>query len=74
MTDKVAAKWIEFFTNKYLGKKIRIISLEDPYAKYEGKEGIVEHIGKDAWNDVYLSGTWGGINIYPMLDKIEIVD
>lgn len=57
-----------------IGKKIRIIELDDPYEKYRGREGVVQYVGKDPWDDVYLSGTWGGINIYPKIDKFEVIE
>ena len=58
-----------------IGKKIRIIDLDDPYADlYNGKVGIVEAQGEDYEHQVFLRGTWGGITIYPDQDEFEIVD
>lgn len=57
-----------------IGKRIRIIELEDPCTRYNNKEGIVECIGVDPWGDTYLVGTWGGVTIYPNVDKFEVVE
>ena len=58
-----------------VGKKIRIVALDDPYAdRYIGKEGIVERVSTDPWGDVRLDGTWGGIAIYPHVDSFEVID
>ena len=38
-----------------VGKKIRIISMDDPYAdRYIGKEGVVKNVSEDPWGDVRL--------------------
>lgn len=58
----------------YVGKTIRIIELDDPYDKYSGKVGTVLKVAKDPWDDVYFQGTWGGINVYPEVDKFEVVE
>jgi len=57
-----------------VGKTIRIIELADPYDKYRGRVGTVLGVGEDAWHDVYLSGTWGGVNVYPEVDTYEIIE
>lgn len=59
-----------------VGKRIRIISLADEPNPdlYVGKEGIVNQYEIDPWGDVRLSGTWGGIAIYPKYDKFEIIN
>lgn len=59
---------------KYLGKTIRIISLEDPSPRYNGKTGIVEQVMLDPWHDLRLDGTWGSIGLYPRVDKVEVVE
>lgn len=57
----------------YLNKTIKIIQLEDPVDRYNGKTGVVERVELDPWNDIRLDGTWGGIGIYPHVDKIEVL-
>ena len=54
--------------NQYLGKKIKIINMEDE-PQYTGKVGIVEKI-----DDIgQLHGTWGGCAVILPNDKIEII-
>ena len=58
-----------------VGKKIRIISMDDPYAdRYIGKEGVVERVSEEFWGDVRLDGTWGELAIYPNIDRFEVLD
>lgn len=58
-----------------VGKKIRIISMDDPYAdRYIGKEGIVQRVSEDPWGDVRLDGDWGGVAIYQKVDRFEVLD
>ena len=58
-----------------VGKKIRIVSMDDPYAdRYIGKEGIVERVSEDPWGDVRLDGDWGGVAIYLKVDRFEVLD
>jgi hypothetical protein len=58
-----------------IGKKIRIISIDDPYFYlYVGKEGVVERSCVDPYGDTQLWGTWGGIAIYPRVDKFEVIE
>ena len=58
-----------------VGKKIRIISMDDPYAdRYIGKEGIVQRVSEDPWGDIRLDGDWGGIAIYTKVDRFEVLD
>lgn len=61
---------------KLIGKKIRIIDIDDPYdAKdYNGREGIVEYVATNSFGDVYLDGTWGSLSIYPKVDTFEYVN
>lgn len=54
---------------KYLGKKIRIISMEGE-PQYSGKEGIVNHIDSIC----QLHGTWGGCAVIVDKDIIEIIE
>ena len=47
-----------------VGKKIKIVSMDDPYAdRYIGKEGVVKNVSEDPWGDVRLDGDWGGVAI-----------
>lgn len=58
-----------------VGKKIRIVSMDDPYAdRYIGKEGVVERVSEEFWGDIRLDGTWGEIAIYPEIDRFEVLD
>ena len=58
-----------------VGKKIKIVSMDDPYAdRYIGKEGVVKNVSEDPWGDVRLNGDWGGVAIYLKVDKFEILD
>lgn len=60
---------------KLIGKRIRIVSMDDPFAsRYIGKEGVIESVSEDPWGDVRLEGTWGGVAIYPDVDSIEVLD
>jgi len=54
--------------NQYLGKKIKIISMEGE-PQYSGKVGVIEKI-----DDIgQLHGTWGGCAVILPNDKIEII-
>lgn len=60
-----------------VGKKVTIISIDpnDPAADdYAGKEGTITEVGKDPWGDIYYRGTWGGIALYPKVDKLKITE
>ena len=60
-----------------VGKKVTIISIDpnDPAADdYAGKEGTITEVGKDPWGDIYYRGTWGGIALYPNIDKLKITE
>lgn len=52
-----------------VGDKIRIIHIEDVYADYKGREGVIEHIDDMG----QLHGTWGGLAIIPEIDKFEVL-
>lgn len=57
-----------------VGDRIRIVSLNDPYAShYVGKEGVVTKVSVDPWGETRLDGTWGGIAIFPSMDSFEII-
>ncbi len=57
-----------------IGDTILILDvLGEPSSPYLGKTGKVTHFDKDFTGAVRLHGTWGGIAIYPSLDRFEIV-
>lgn len=58
-----------------IGDKIKIIHLTDELfnSNYQGKEGKVTKIQIDAYGKIRISGTWGGIFIYPNEDNIEVI-
>lgn len=69
----------DYINEKYenlIGKKIRIINMDDPYAAkdYNGREGVIENVATDPWGDIYYDGTWGGLSIYPKIDEIKFID
>lgn len=51
-----------------IGDKIRIIHLKGEDDRYNGLEGIVEHIDDMG----QLHGSWGGLAIIPEEDDFEI--
>ena len=51
------------------GQRIRIIHLEGEDSRYDGKEGVIEHIDGIG----QLHGTWGGLAIIPEADKFQII-
>ena len=53
-----------------VGDKIKIVYMEGE-PQYTGKEGVISYIGKDCEGDTYYSGSWGGLNVYPGVDKFE---
>lgn len=57
-----------------LGKQIKIIYLDDPYANYEGRVGVVTKVDTDPYGDTYLEGTWGGLSVYPSQDDFEVLN
>ncbi len=61
---------------KLVGKKIRILHMDDPYAgkDYDGREGVIEYVATDPFGDVYFDGTWGSLSIYPKVDSFEYID
>ena len=66
-TDKLTKKELE---GRYLRKTIKITKLEDPYADYVGRRGIVTFV-----DDIgQLHGTWGGLAIIPDLDEFEVIE
>ena len=59
-----------------IGDTIKIVSLfEEPYnSNYQGKVGVIKEIETDPWGDVRISGTWGGIYLYPDKDTLVKVE
>lgn len=53
-----------------VGDRIRIIHLSGEDSRYDGKEGVVEHIDSIG----QLHGTWGGLAIIPEEDEFEILN
>ena len=51
------------------GMKVRIIHLEGEDNRYDGKEGVIEHI--DAIGQ--LHGSWGSLAIIPDTDEFEVL-
>ena len=52
-----------------VGQKVRIIHLEGEDTRYDGKEGVIEHIDGIG----QLHGTWGGLAIIPEADEFQII-
>ena len=76
---RISKNNIDEYTNdkeNLIGKKIRIISMDDPYdgKRYNGKEGIIELVMTDPYGEICYAGTWGGLNVYPNIDEIEFIE
>lgn len=52
------------------GMKVRIIHLDGEDNRYDGKEGIIEHIDGIG----QLHGSWGSLAIIPEVDKFEVIE
>ena len=52
-----------------VGQKVRIIHLEGEDTRYDGKEGVIEHIDGIG----QLHGTWGGLEIIPEADEFIVI-
>ena len=52
-----------------VGQKVRIIHLEGGDTRYDGKEGVIEHIDGIG----QLHGTWGGLAIIPEADEFTVI-
>ena len=52
-----------------VGQKVRIIHLEGEDNRYDGKEGVIEHIDGIG----QLHGTWGGLAIIPEADEFTVI-
>ena len=52
-----------------VGQKVRIIHLKGEDNRYNGKEGVIEHIDGIG----QLHGTWGGLAIIPEADEFQII-
>lgn len=76
VTEDYSDDYINEDYDDLIGKRIRIINMDDPYAseRYAGKEGVIENVATDPWGDVYYDGTWGSLSIYPNIDTIEFID
>ena len=55
-----------------VGKKIRIISMDDAFCavEYADRTGVVERVD-DAGQ---LHGSWGGLAVIPGFDEFEVID
>ena len=76
---RISKNNIDEYTNdkeNLIGKKIRIINMDDPYdgKRYNGKEGIIELVMTDPTGEICYAGTWGGLNVYPNIDEIEFIE
>lgn len=56
-----------------VGDKIKILSMDNE-PQYEGREGVIQMISRDPWGDTALYGTWGGLAVYPHIDRIQIIE
>ena len=52
-----------------VGQRVRIIHLEGEDYRYDGKEGVIEHIDGIG----QLHGTWGSLAIIPEADEFIII-
>ena len=52
-----------------IGDRIRIYHLKGEDGRYDGTEGIVEHIDGIG----QLHGTWGGLSVIPDEDDFQII-
>ena len=52
-----------------VGQKVQIIHLEGEDTRYDGKEGVIEHIDGIG----QLHGTWGGLAIIPEADEFILI-
>lgn len=55
-----------------VGDTIRIICMSGESA-YAGRTGVVKYIGEDCTGEPFMSGTWGGLCVYPRIDRIEVI-
>lgn len=56
-----------------VGDTIEIVSIvEEP--KYNGIQGVIEHIVTDPRGDIVLYGTWGDCTVFPRIDKIRKIN
>ena len=52
-----------------VGQRIRIIHMDGEDIRYDGKEGVIEHIDGIG----QLHGTWGGLAIIPEPDEFTVI-
>ena len=53
-----------------VGQRIHIIHLQGEDNRYDGKEGVIEHIDGIG----QLHGTWGGLAVIPEEDNFYIIE
>ena len=53
-----------------VGQRIRIIHLEGEDPRYDGKEGVIEHIDGIG----QLHGTWGSLAVILEADDFEVIE
>lgn len=53
-----------------VGDKIRIIHLRGEDDRYDGREGVIQHIDGIG----QLHGTWGGLAVIPEDDEFEVIE
>ena len=55
--------------NYQVGMKVHINHINDPYANYDGREGMIVHIDDMG----QLHGTWGSLALVPEEDSFDII-
>lgn len=52
-----------------VGQRVHIIHLQGEDNRYDGKEGVIEHIDGIG----QLHGTWGGLAVIPEADDFRVI-